>query len=86
MFNHLEYDTTTLAEEYERDLAAGLDIQLPRNYFPDDDAARPPLNLWRSNAHLLFWNWIVRVYAGTPFNVNEIAPPPELERRPLAPR
>lgn len=73
MFNHLEYDTTTLAEEYDRDRRAGLDIQLPRNYFPNDDPAQTPLNLWRSNAHLLFWNWLVRVYAGTPFDVRDVA-------------
>jgi homoserine O-succinyltransferase len=86
MFNHLEYDTTTLAEEYERDVAAGLEIQLPRNYYPDDDATQAPVNRWRSNAHLLFWNWIVGVYAGTPFDVTTIAPPPELQGRRAAVR
>ncbi len=74
MFNHLEYDTTTLAEEYERDLRAGLDIELPRNYFPGDDPTQAPLNLWRANAHLLFWNWIVRVNAGTPSDVRALTP------------
>ncbi len=86
MFNHLEYDTTTLREEYERDVAAGLPIQLPQHYFPEDDPSREPPNLWRANAHLLFWNWIVAMYAGTPFNLNEIgASPPPPRLRPAAP-
>jgi len=68
MFNHIEYDTTSLAEEYARDLAAGAAIGLPRNYFPGDDPARPPENRWRSHAHLLFGNWINALYQTTPFD------------------
>lgn len=64
MFNHLEYDTDTLADEYQRD---GL-VQLPLHYFPDDDPARAPKNRWRSHAHLLFSNWINEIYQTTPFN------------------
>ena len=85
MFNHLEYDALTLKEEYERDLAAGLDIQLPCNYFPEDDPTAEPLNLWRSNAHLLFWNWISGMYAGTPFDLHEIGPSRELTERSAKP-
>ena len=58
MFNHLEYDTHTLRDEYQRDLEAGKPIGLPRNYFPDDDDSRPPCNGWRSYGALLFRNWI----------------------------
>jgi homoserine O-succinyltransferase len=72
MFNHLEYDADTLKREYERDLAAGAEIQLPRNYFPDDDPSKPPVNHWRSYAHLLFWNWIYEIYENTPYDISEI--------------
>lgn len=65
---HLEYDATTLAEEYERDLAKGLDIQMPENYFPNDDATKRPLNTWRAHTHLLFSNWLnYYVYQATPY-------------------
>ncbi len=63
MFNHLEYDTDTLAGEYWRDEAC----QLPAGYFPADDPARPPRNRWRSHAHLLFANWIDEIYQTVPF-------------------
>ncbi len=81
MFNHLEYDATTLKEEYERDMREGLDIDLPWNYFPDDDPSREPPNMWRANAHLLFWNWIGAVYEGTPYDLTAIRPEPDLPRR-----
>ncbi len=58
MFDHLEYDTDTLRDEYLRDRDAGGPIALPENYFPDDDDSRPPLNGWRSYGALLFRNWI----------------------------
>ncbi len=72
MLNHLEYDGDTLKREYERDLASRQDIQLPKNYFPGDDPARPPLNQWRAYAHLLFWNWIGDIYQGTPYDISQI--------------
>jgi len=72
MFNHIEYDTTSLDEEYRRDLSRGTPIDLPRNYYPDDDPARPPENRWRSHAHLLLGNWINEVYQGTPFDIDRI--------------
>jgi homoserine O-succinyltransferase len=58
MFNHLEYDADTLPGEYRRDLAAGLPILPPRNVFPQDDPARPPLNAWRPYGLRLFRNWL----------------------------
>ncbi len=65
---HLEYDAHTLAEEYERDLAKGLDIDMPENYFPDNNPTNKPLNRWRSHAHLLFSNWLnYYVYQETPY-------------------
>lgn len=72
MFNHVEYDSSSLAEEYSRDLAAGKAIAMPENYFPDDDPARQPENRWRSHAHLLFGNWINELYQTTPFDLAEI--------------
>jgi homoserine O-succinyltransferase len=68
MFNHLEYDTATLANEYRRDGAG----QLPVRYFPADDPAQPPANNWRSHAHLLFGNWINEIYQHTPFDPEKI--------------
>lgn len=65
---HLEYDATTLRDEYERDLEKGLDIDVPDNYFPNDDANQEPLNSWRSHTHLLFTNWLnYYVYQETPY-------------------
>ncbi|HVY56309.1 MAG TPA: homoserine O-succinyltransferase [Xanthobacteraceae bacterium] len=72
MFNHIEYDSTSLADEYFRDLAAGKSIAIPRNYFPGDDPRRKPDNRWRSHAHLLFGNWINQIYQTTPFDVARI--------------
>ncbi len=65
---HFEYDASTLAEEYSRDLQKGIDIDLPENYFPNDDPNEEPLNTWRSHTHLLFSNWLnYYVYQETPF-------------------
>ena len=72
VFNHIEYDSTSLKEEYDRDVAAGVPIAVPHDYYPDDDPARPPLNRWRSHAHLLFGNWINQVYQTTPYDLEEI--------------
>ncbi len=72
MFNHIEYDTRSLAEEYWRDVNAGKAIELPRNYFPGDDPKGAPENRWRSHAHLLFGNWINQVYQTVPFDLNGI--------------
>ena len=72
MFNHIEYDSTSLKEEYDRDVAAGVSIKVPHAYYPDDDPTRQPLNRWRSHAHLLFGNWINQVYQTTPYDIENI--------------
>jgi homoserine O-succinyltransferase len=72
MFNHIEYDSTSLKEEYDRDVAAGVSIGVPHEYFPADDPQRQPLNRWRSHAHLLFGNWINQVYQTTPYEMEKI--------------
>lgn len=65
---HLEYDTNTLADEYWRDKNKNLPIELPKNYFPNDDANEPPMSTWRSTAHLFYSNWLnYYVYQETPF-------------------
>src|SRR5262245_52591329 len=69
MFNHIEYDSNSLADEYFRDVAAKKPIAIPRNYFPRDDPARQPKNRWRSQAHLLFGNWINQLYQTAPFDI-----------------
>ncbi len=73
MFNHAEYDSTSLAAEYFRDIDAGRHIRVPHNYFPDDDPTQPPLNRWRSHAFLLFGNWINQVYQTSPFGFVVVA-------------
>ena len=70
---HSEYDPFTLRKEYERDLSKGLPIQVPRNYYPEDDPAREPLVRWRGHANLLFSNWLnYHVYQETPYDVQRI--------------
>lgn len=71
---HPEYDPDTLAQEYYRDLKAGLKPALPENYFVNDDPAQPPLMSWRSHGSLLFTNWLnYYVYQITPYNLSDIA-------------
>ncbi|SLN16061.1 homoserine O-succinyltransferase [Roseisalinus antarcticus] len=72
IFNHLEYDSFTLKEEYDRDVLSGGAITPPRNYFPGDDPAQTPLNRWRSHAHLLYGNWVSEIYLTTPFDIGRI--------------
>ncbi|PRY26280.1 homoserine O-succinyltransferase [Aliiruegeria haliotis] len=72
MFNHFEYDSGTLKEEYDRDVAASKAINVPVNYYPDDDPQNVPTNRWRSHAHLLYGNWINEIYQSTPFNLDAI--------------
>lgn len=69
MFNHIEYDSDTLSDEYFRDRERGLDTVMPRDYFPDNDPDLAPKNHWRSHAHLLFANWINQIYQTTPFDM-----------------
>ena len=56
---HPEYDKYTLDAEYKRDVAKGLPIHVPVNYYPDDDPEQPPLFRWRAHAHLLYENWLI---------------------------
>ena len=71
---HSEYDFDTLSKEYFRDVDKGLDIQIPYNYFPDDDPTKRPRNLWRGHANLLFSNWLnYFVYQNTPYDLSELS-------------
>ncbi len=72
IFNHFEYDSDTLKQEYDRDVANGTPINVPANYYPDDNPAKPPLNRWRSHAHLLYGNWINEIYQTTPYELDAI--------------
>jgi len=68
---HSEYDAETLREEYERDLAKGMNIQIPYHYFPDDDPSQTPPMRWKSHAGLLFTNWLnYYVYQETPYDID----------------
>ena len=70
---HSEYDADTLKNEYLRDLAAGLNPIIPKNYFPDDDPQKQPLVTWRAHANLLWCNWLnYFVYQTTPYDISEI--------------
>ena len=72
---HSEYDPLTLKGEYDRDVKQGLPIEVPRNYFPDDDPSRPPLVRWRGHANLLFANWLnYQVYQVTPYDLSQYPP------------
>lgn len=70
---HSEYDADTLKKEYLRDKNQGLDIQLPKNYFPNDDDTKEPIVCWRSCANLFYSNWLnYFVYQTTPFDISKI--------------
>ncbi|MDE6068584.1 MAG: homoserine O-succinyltransferase, partial [Treponemataceae bacterium] len=66
---HLEYDTNTLRDEYWRDKNKNLPIEIPKNYFPDDNPENAPVSTWRATASLFYRNWLnYYVYQETPFN------------------
>ena len=70
---HSEYSPLTLDGEYRRDLGKGLPIEMPRNYYIDDDPAKGVLVRWRAHANLLFSNWLnYFVYQETPYDINDI--------------
>ena len=70
VFGHPEYDTDTLRLEYERDVKRGLNPQVPAHYFPGDDPTAEPRNVWRSQAQLLYTNWLnYYVYQTTPYDL-----------------
>jgi len=73
VFGHPEYDAATLKAEYDRDIARGLDMHVPANYYPDDDPSRDPVSSWRSCAQLLYTNWLnYYVYQTTPYDLAQI--------------
>ncbi|MBB5723856.1 homoserine O-succinyltransferase [Loktanella ponticola] len=72
IFNHFEYDSGTLKQEYDRDVADGTPINVPTNYYPGDDPTQAPLNKWRSHAHLLYGNWINEIYQTTHYDIDKI--------------
>lgn len=73
IMGHSEYDPETLKEEYLRDKAKGLDIQVPVGYFPDDDPEKEPIVRWRAHANLLYCNWLnYFVYQTTPYDLDEL--------------
>lgn len=70
---HSEYDPTTLKGEYDRDREQGAPIEVPRNYYPDDDPSRAPNVRWRGHANLLYANWLnYYVYQVTPYDLKDI--------------
>lgn len=70
---HPEYDAMTLRNEYIRDINKGLDIQVPANYFPNDDPASTPLVTWRAHGQLLYTNWLnYYVYQATPYDLRDL--------------
>jgi len=72
LFNHFEYDTETLKEEYDRDVANNVPIKVPVNYFKNDDPTQVPVNRWRGHGHLLYGNWLNQIYQTCPYHMEEI--------------
>ena len=71
---HPEYDEGTLKKEYERDVAAGINPNVPENYFEDDDPTKPVIVRWRAHANLLYSNWLnYFVYQTTPYDIEKIS-------------
>lgn len=68
ILNHLEYDAITLRDEFLRDKSQNTKIDIPANYFPNNDIDLEPINRWRPYAFLLFTNFINEVYQDVPFN------------------
>lgn len=74
VFGHPEYDADTLQREYERDVAAGIDPDVPVNYFPNDDPTQDPLCSWRAQAQLMYTNWLnYYVYQTTPYDLSQLS-------------
>ncbi|KHM48088.1 homoserine O-succinyltransferase, partial [Anaerovibrio lipolyticus] len=69
-------DPLSLKAEYDRDMAAGMpNVNVPLNYYPDDDPTKPPIVRWRSVANLLFANWLnYYVYQETPYELDTLTP------------
>ena len=74
VMGHPEYDRMTLDKEYKRDLEKGIEISLPKNYYPDDDASQKPNLQWRSHGNALYSNWLnYYVYQTTPYDFIDTA-------------
>ena len=73
ILNHLEYDAITLKNEFLRDKSQNAHIDIPANYFPNDDVSLDPINRWRPYAFLLFTNFINEVYQDVPFNFTKVS-------------
>lgn len=70
VFGHPEYDRNTLKAEYDRDISRGMDIAIPKHYYPNDDPTQAPHNSWRAQAQLIYTNWLnYYVYQTTPYDV-----------------
>jgi homoserine O-succinyltransferase len=72
IFNHFEYDSDTLKQEYDRDIANGTEINVPQNYYPGDDPSQAPQHRWRRHAHLLYGNWIKDIYQSPTDDMDDI--------------
>lgn len=71
VLGHPEYDRMTLDEEYKRDIAKGLDVKMPKNYYPNDDSSKRPLLTWRAHANAMYTNWLnYFVYQVTPYDLS----------------
>lgn len=71
VLGHPEYDRLTLDEEYKRDIGKGLDIAIPKNYYPDNDPSKRPLLTWRAHANAMYTNWLnYFVYQVTPYDLS----------------
>ena len=69
---HMEYDKDSLKNEYDRDIAKGMDMEVPKNYFRNDDPKKGVLFRWRGHGNLFYANWLNFVYQGTPYNLNDL--------------
>lgn len=72
VMGHAEYDPLTLKAEYDRDISQGKSINIPKNYYPDDNPENTPYVKWRGHANLLFKNWVNIIYQETPYNIDLI--------------
>lgn len=72
ILGHMEYDRMTLANEYHRDLQKKLPIDIPKNYFPENDPTKRPEFIWRSSSYIFYNNWLNMVYQDTPYDLNRL--------------
>jgi hypothetical protein len=83
VFGHPEYDRATLGGEYERDINRGIEIAMPRHYYPGDDPSRAPKSNWRAHSQLLYTNWLnYYVYQTTPYDVRLAGKEDQLAKTP----